>query len=392
MSRKEVAVASKGVRPSPIVLRRPSESEKSESSLLKTPKGPRSEEETSDSQRSASSSSASRRPKPVQDDLTRRLQLLDAFREFGSEKKRSPSPNSGPGNSTFSSSSAVLLRKHPSAPSFIPNTKAKPTPGRKKSDRAIAIAEKPSDSADSDADDDSDSGSSISEASLAAWSKTLSLQSSRKPVQLRDEVKRLLIDPDIRLRFRTYLVNVHSEESLDLWVAVEDLRTAPKEMRGALCQRIYDKFVSRTSDTCVNLGTATIKDIELLMREDEYVPTIFDMAQLEAMDLLGQNWWAEFQSSPLYLSYMENNKEQEHSNSESSTQTEDSLQQSKKKKKKTNKKGMLGKSKSVSMVTSGASGPSSGPGSTPKKASKTLSKKSLVGDAESGSEALTKKR
>jgi len=116
----------------------------------------------------------------------------------------------------------------------------------------------------------------------------------------------------------------HSEESLDFVLEIARYRAAATESRPDIFRSIYHSFVVQDAKSWVNLPANVVRDLERRIEPEgdeaeakspelhDYKPALaaryptgtFDRAYLEAVNLLRQNFWAEFRQTEGYLAFL----------------------------------------------------------------------------------------
>jgi len=159
------------------------------------------------------------------------------------------------------------------------------------------------------------SASSHSSGSGSSSSSSSSSPSS-PPTSTADQFLSLLHHPTGRSLFYTYLQSGFSEHHLAFWEVVEEYRgIEDADERKDRAEVIYNQFVKNGTKEQINITE------QQRMRVKEHVEsptkTMFDEAQLTAMELIKGNYFYKFKETQQYQQFIEsvqkNNKEKKSS-------------------------------------------------------------------------------
>ncbi len=118
-------------------------------------------------------------------------------------------------------------------------------------------------------------------------------------------LNKILMKKKARNIFRSFLVSMHSVESLLFWIAVEKYRKiTDKEERQVRLRQIYAKFFSRDSPYEINVSGHTKDAVK--KAQDDPKPDSCDEAQKLIFLLMIQSTFDYFLKSPVYLAYKGN--------------------------------------------------------------------------------------
>lgn len=111
------------------------------------------------------------------------------------------------------------------------------------------------------------------------------------------------------LAFYMFLKSNHSDENLMFFRATNEYKECNSENRKTIAKRIYNTYLRKNALKQINVDHECVNLIEDAITTDNFLPNIFDRAQIEVMNYLKNLYYLRYMQSNYFIRNNQNKME-----------------------------------------------------------------------------------